>query len=149
MWSKQNKSLLHNCRWIGYVLRCKSTLLSPCNAGRRSFLRLGLVALVTKFLHRGFQGPLRPLGPILHPRRQGQNLAVSLYPDTLRELSPSVKDQMVSHLKTMGPPLTVRGLIAFKARSYYTCHRVQASRPKSPLMPLVSLPHLPGDRVEP
>ena len=94
-------------------------------------------------------GPLRPLGPILHPGRQGQNLAVSLYPDALGAPSPSVKVQMFSHLRTMGPPLTVKGLIAFKARSYYTCHRVQASRPTSPLRPLVSLPHLPGDRVDP
>ena len=107
------------------------------------------MALVTKSLHQGFQGSLRPLGPFLHPRRQGQNLAVGLYPDTLGALSPSVEDQMVSHLKTMGPSLTVKGLIAFKARSYFTRHRVQASRPASPLGPLVSLPHLPGDRAEP
>ena len=70
------------------------------------------MALVTKSLHQGFQGSLRPLGPFLHPRRQRQNLAVGLYPDTLGALSPSVEDQMVSHLKTMGPSFTVIGLIA-------------------------------------
>ena len=148
-WSEQNKSLLHDCRWIRYVVRRKSTSLSRCNAGWRSFLRLGLVALVTKPLHRGSQGSLRPLGPFLQPRRQGQYLAVSLYPDTLGAPSTSVKVQMFYHLRTMGPPLTVKGLRAFKARPYCSCHRVQASRLASPLGPLVFLPHLPGDRAEP